>query len=337
MTTYAEAGVHLDAARAAKERLKEIVARTRGPAVLADVGPFAGLFALGGLAGYREPVLVASTDGVGTKVKLAAALGRYDTIGHDLVNHCVNDIAVHGARPLFFLDYLALQRTDPEVVAAIVGGVAEACRRVGCALLGGETAELPDLYPPGEFDLAGFIVGVVERDRAIFGRDVAAGDVLLGLPSSGLHTNGYSLARRVLPPETWGRSEPELGRTIGEALLEPHRCYLEEIQALSAVGARAFAHITGGGFPENVARVLPDGLAAEIDTRSWTPPPIFRLIERAGSVARAELYRVFNMGIGLVAVLPPERVAAARARVPETVVVGQVVERRGGEPVRLLP
>jgi phosphoribosylformylglycinamidine cyclo-ligase len=336
MATYAEAGIHLDAARLAKERLREVVGRARGPSVLADVGPFAGLFSLAGLAGLRDPVLVASTDGVGTKVKIAAGLGRYDTIGHDIVNHCVNDIAVHGARPLFVLDYLALHRTEPELVATVVGGVADACRAVGCALLGGETAEMPDLYGPGELDLAGFIVGVEERERAVLGEAVAQGDRLLGLPSSGLHTNGYSLARSVLPPDSWRVFEPSLGRTVGEALLEPLRRYLEPIQTLLASGARAFAHITGGGFVENVARVLPTGLAAEIDLDAWQPSALFRLIADRGAVAREELYRVFNMGIGLVAIMPPERVAEARQALAECIEIGRVVERAEGVSVRLI-
>ena len=211
-------------------------------------------------ANSHDPVLVASTDGIGTKVKIAAALGRYGALGTDIVNHCVNDIAVQGARPLFFLDYLAQHRADPEVVTTIVAGVADACAAVGCSLLGGETAEMPDVYPPGEFDLAGFVVGVM--DRATIGANgaPAAGDVLLGLPSTGLHTNGYSLARRALPPATWGEFDPALNMTVGEALLAPHRSYLAEIQKLIGVGARGFAHITGGGFPENVARVLPPDL-----------------------------------------------------------------------------
>jgi phosphoribosylformylglycinamidine cyclo-ligase len=269
-------------------------------------------------------------------VKIAAGLGRYDTIGHDIVNHCVNDIGVHGARPLFFLDYLALHRTEPELVATVVGGVASACRAVACALLGGETAEMPDLYGPGELDLAGFIVGVVEREQAVLGEAVAVGDRLLGLPSSGLHTNGYSLARRVLPRDSWGDYEPSLGRTIGEALLEPHRSYLEPIQKLLELGARAFAHITGGGFAGNVGRVLPNGLAGEIDLDAWKPPALFRLIADRGAVARDELYRVFNMGIGLVAILPSERVVAAHQAVPECVEIGRVVARAEGAPVRLI-
>ncbi len=335
MTTYADAGVHLDDARVVTERLAAIVGAGRGAGVLADVGAFGGMFALGKGRALGEPVLVASTDGVGTKVKIAAALGRYDTVGFDIVNHCIDDIAVQGARPLFFLDYLALHRADPETVAAIVSGVAQACAAAGCALLGGETAEMPDVYQPGEFDLAGFVVGLL--DRSEIGRNGVPepGDVLLGLPSSGLHTNGYSLARRVLPPETWGDEVAALGSTIGEALLEPHRLYLGQIAALREAGARGFAHITGGGFADNVARVLPEGVAAEIDADAWEPLPIFRLIADRGGVAREELYRAFNMGIGLTAAIPAESVGAVVAAVPETIVIGWVAERGGGEPVRL--
>lgn len=335
MTTYADAGVHLDDARRVTERLAGIVGASRGAGVLADVGAFGGMFALGEGSHLGDPVLVASTDGVGTKVKIAAAVGRYDTVGFDIVNHCVDDIAVQGARPLFFLDYLALHRADPDTVAAIVGGVASACVAAGCALLGGETAEMPDVYRPGEFDLAGFVVGLI--DRAEIGRtgEPEPGDILVGLPSSGLHTNGFSLARRVLPPETWHDDVPASVGTIGEALLEPHRLYVDDISALRAAGARGFAHITGGGFADNVARTLTGGVAAEIDADAWEPPPIFRLIADRGRVARDELYRAFNMGIGLTAAIPADSAAAVGASVPGAVVIGRVIERGDGEPVRL--
>ena len=335
MATYAETGIHLDDARRTSARLGEIVARARGAGVLADVGAFGGMFRLGAAGGFRDPVLVASTDGIGTKVKVAAALGRYDTLGMDIVNHCVNDIAVQGARPLFFLDYLALHRADPEIVTALVAGVAEACAAVGCSLLGGETAEMPDVYSPGEFDLAGFVVGVMDRAAIGANGTPAAGDILIGLPSTGLHTNGYSLARRALPPRIWANFDPELGMTVGDALLVPHRSYLGEIQTLIGAGARGFAHITGGGFPENVARALPDNLAAEIDTAAWKPPAIFRRIAREGSIASREMYRVFNMGIGLVAIVPAERVEDATAAVPEAVVMGRIVPLGEGNAVRL--
>jgi phosphoribosylformylglycinamidine cyclo-ligase len=336
MATYAEAGIHLDAARRTTERLEEIVAQGRGAGVLADVGAFGGMFRLGAAGEYADPVLVASTDGIGTKVKIAAALGRYGSLGMDIVNHCVNDIAVQGARPLFFLDYLALHRADPEVVTTIVTGVTDACAAADCSLLGGETAEMPDVYPPGELDLAGFVVGVMDRATIDANGAPAAGDVLLGLPSTGLHTNGYSLARRALPPATWGDFAPELNMTVGEALLIPHRSYLAEIQKLIGVGARGFAHITGGGFAENVARVLPLELTAEIDTTTWTPSAIFRRIAREGSILPGEMYRVFNMGIGLVGIVPAERVGEAIESAPEAVIIGEIVPRGDDDPVRLL-
>ncbi|CAA9563610.1 MAG: Phosphoribosylformylglycinamidine cyclo-ligase [uncultured Thermomicrobiales bacterium] len=336
MTTYADSGVHLGDARAITDRLAAIAARTRGASVLADVGAFGGMFSLGAWGQLKEPVLVASTDGVGTKVMVAAALGRYDTLGHDLVNHCLNDIAVQGARPLFFLDYLALHRADPDVVTALVGGVAEACRLAGCALLGGETAEMPDVYAPGGFDIAGFVVGIV--DRAEIGRngEPEVEDFLVGLPSSGLHTNGYSLARRALPPVTWDRYEPSLGTTVGEALLAPHRSYLDEIRSLTDAGARAFAHITGGGIPENLPRVLSPTVAAVIHRHSWEPPAIFRLIAEAGAVAGDEMERVFNVGIGLVAVVPSDRLDAVLAAVPEGQPIGRLVERQSDERLRFV-
>ncbi|HEU0115122.1 MAG TPA: phosphoribosylformylglycinamidine cyclo-ligase [Thermomicrobiales bacterium] len=337
MTTYADSGVHLAAAREVTARLADIVRGARTNEVLADVGAFGGMFALDGWGGVARPVLVASADGVGTKAQIASALGRLDGLGFDIVNHCVNDIAVQGARPLFFLDYLAMHRAEPATVAALVEGVAAACRAAGMPLLGGETAEMPDVYAPGDFDLAGFIVGIADRDALGRNGAPAPDDLLIGLPSSGLHTNGYSLARRALPAATWNRFESDLGMTIGEALLTPHRSYLREIEALTAAGARAFAHITGGGFPDNVARILPDGVAAEIDCERWEPPALFRLIAEAGGVPADEMYRVFNMGIGLVAVVPANRLDAALAATPEAVVIGQVIRREiDGEPVALI-
>ncbi len=336
MSTYAAAGVDLEQAQHTTARIGEIVARARGEGVLADVGAFGGMFRLNAVSDFRDPVLVASTDGIGTKVKVASALGRFEWLGADIVNHCVNDIAVQGARPLFFLDYLALNRADPEVVTTLVGGVAEACRAAGCALLGGETAEMPDVYAAGEFDLAGTIVGVMERDA--IGRNGAPepGDILLGLPSNGLHTNGYSLARRALPTESWDEVDPALGMTIGEALLLPHTSYLSEIQALTIAGARAFAHITGGGIPENLARVLPDGVAAQVDAQNWEPLPIFQRIAKVGSVDSREMFRVFNMGIGLVAIVPPDRVHDAQQAAPAAIVIGRVVPRGDGDEAEII-
>ena len=338
--TYAQAGVDIDARARLVERIKELAQSTRRPEVLADVGPFSGLFRLGQ---YRDPVLVASTDSVGTKVRIAALLGRYSSVGVDLVNHCVNDVLTTGAEPLFFLDYLASSGLSDDAKAAIVQGVASACQAVGCALLGGETADMPDFYGEGDFDLVGFVVGVVEREQLIDGSTIRAGDVLLGLPSSGLHTNGYSLVRRVFGVGLGGDPEEERARlnrpypglegTLGEALLAPHRCYYHELKAiLGRVGAareppllKGIAHITGGGLPGNVARILPQGLAARFDKGSWPVQPIFRLIQERGNVAEEEMYRTFNMGLGMVVAVAPEDVEAVRAQVAEALVVGEVV------------
>ncbi len=340
---YAQAGVDLEARARFAGGLGRLLARTRRPEVLADAGPFSGLFRVPG--GYREPVLAASADGIGTKVRLQLAAGRLDLCGPDIVAHSVNDILTCGARPLFFLDYIAGSGLSNEQKEALVAGIADACAQVGCALLGGETADMPDIYAPGEFDLAGFIVGVVERERIIDGRQIRAGDILLGLPSSGLHTNGYSLARRVLgvgvgepPEETRRRLEarpPELGgESLGEALLRTHRPYLREVEpVLDRV--RGIAHITGGGFPENLRRVLPEDLTAVVDTRAWRPLPIFELIQRRGGVAPEEMYEVFNMGIGLVLVVGRDEADDVRRLVPEALVIGEV-RPWTGRPVELL-
>lgn len=335
MSTYAAAGIDLDSARQTTQRIGEIVAKSRGLGVLADVGAFGGMFRLGAVGEFRDPVLVASTDGIGTKVKVASALGRFENLGADIVNHCVNDIAVQGARPIFFLDYLALHRADPEVVTTLVGSVAAACAAAGCALLGGETAEMPDVYPEGEFDLAGTIVGVLERDAIGANGNPQAGDIVLGLPSDGLHTNGFSLARRALPFETWQEFDAALGMTLGEALLVPHRAYVTEIQALIGAGARSFAHITGGGLPENTERIVPEGLSVVLNTSSWEPMPIFGRIAQGGGISAGEMFRVFNMGIGLVAIVPAERLVAARAAAPTAIVIGQIEPREGRETVIL--
>jgi phosphoribosylformylglycinamidine cyclo-ligase len=338
MATYADVGIHLDESKRTKQRLGALVARARGEGVLADVGAFGGMFRLGAAGIFHDPVLVASTDGIGTKVKIAAALGRYESLGADIVNHCLNDIAVQGARPLFFLDYLALHRADAEVVAALVAGIAAACEAAGCSLLGGETAEMPDVYPPGEFDVAGFIVGVLDRAEIGANGQPQAGDILLGVPSHGLHTNGFSLARRVFPFESWQTFDPDLEMTVGDALLVPHRSYLHEIRALIDAGARAFAHITGGGHVDNVDRILQPDLAVEIDTQAWEVPVIFHKIAAGAATPPDEMYRVFNMGIGLVAVVPPDRVDRAVAVVPESVAMGRIVLRGGRDApqVRLL-
>jgi phosphoribosylformylglycinamidine cyclo-ligase len=308
---YAGAGVNLDAADEAKRRMRSAAAATHGPQVLSGLGGFGGLFALAGL-GLRDPVLVASVDGVGTKLKLAFALGRHTSVGEDLVNHCVNDILVCGGRPLFFLDYLALGAMDVAQAVAVVEGVAEGCRKAGCALIGGETAAMPGFYAPGEYDLAGCIVGVVEREQLITGAGIAAGDAILGFPSEGLHTNGYSLARRVFAEDDLRADVPELRRTLGDELLQPHRSYLAAVAPLlEARLVTGMAHITGGGLEDNLPRVLPEGLAASLDASTWEVLPIFRLIQQRGGVSWDEMLRVFNLGLGYVVFCRPEVVHAA--------------------------
>lgn len=306
--TYREAGVDIAAAEQMLAQARAAVRRTHTPAVLQTLSDFGGLFALG--SSYRDPVLVAGTDGVGTKLKIAFALNRHDTIGQDLVAMCVDDIVVQGARPLFFLDYFATGKLQPETGAAVISGIAAACSQVGCALIGGETAELPGFYAEGEYDLAGFAVGVVERAEIIDGSAVQAGDVVLGLASSGLHSNGYSLARKVLlEAARLGLDEtlPELGRTLGEELLEPTRLYAADVVALLDADLRphALSHITGGGWPDNLSRVIPEGLCAVCDSASVPSPAICTLIQRLGQVPQPEMYRTFNMGVGMALIAAP--------------------------------
>lgn len=312
-------------------RIDEAVRSTYTPAVLAGIGAFGGLYALPD--DVPEPVLVASTDGVGTKTMLATATGRLDAIGRDIVNHCVNDILVQGARPLFFLDYVASSRLEPAQVAAVVDGVASACREAGMALLGGETAEMPGVYTGGELDLVGTIVGVVSRRRIVTGERVRAGDVLLGLASGGLQTNGFSLARQVLGAHLLEPLHPggRLGETVGDALMAPHRSFQRALTPLlSADLVHAAAHVTGGGIPGNLPRVLPQGLGAEIDPESWTQPPIFDLLRRVGEIDEQEMRQVFNLGIGMLLVVPPERLDDAHRLCPEPLwAVGRVVEGSG--------
>jgi phosphoribosylformylglycinamidine cyclo-ligase len=334
-SAYAAAGVSIGAGNRAVELMKEAVRSTHTSAVLAGIGAFGGLFALNEAVHARDVVLVASTDGVGTKTMIAEAMGRYDTVGHDIVNHCVNDILVQGARPLFFLDYVAAAKLEPDHVATVVRGCAEACRAVGCALLGGETAEMPGVYQPGAFDLAGTMVGWVERDSIVNGSSVRLGDVCLGLPSSGLHTNGYSLARRVFANTTWDKVFPELGKPLGEVLLTPHRAYLQELEALWAAGVivKAMAHLTGGGFIENIPRALPENVSVHIDRDTWQVPAIFEIIQEWGHVDEREMYHVFNMGIGMIVIVPSDQAALALSVLHgEAAAIGEAAAWDGSAP-----
>ena len=330
--TYAQAGVDRNRAAIANERIKLTARRSFNKNVLSEIGGFAGLFSLDAER-YPDPVLVASADGVGSKLQLAAELGLHGSIGADLVNHCVNDVAVQGATPLFFLDYLAAGELDAEVVAQVIGGIVEACKANGCALLGGETAEMPTLYRGKEYDLAGFMVGVVSRARLLSGDAIQEGDCLLGLPSNGLHTNGYTLARKLLFDRAGYRPDQyvnEIGDKVGAALMRPHRSYLAPIRKLlQAETANAFAHITGGGLTENLPRILPKGLAAQIELSSWEPSPIFTHMQKLGDIEMEEMLRAFNMGIGLVAVVPAALLKKARLvlnRMNErSVILGRIV------------
>ena len=314
--TYSDAGVSIDAANAAVERIKRLARGTFNARTLSEIGSFGGMFD-GAFPGLRAPVLVASADGVGTKLKLAFMTGVHDTVGRDLVNHCTNDILVQGARPLFFLDYVATGVLAPDVIVSIVDGVARGCRENNCVLRGGETAEMPGFYPEGEYDVAGFIVGVVDREKVIDGARVRPGDAVLGLPSAGLHTNGYSLARKLFfevgghAPET---RLDALGATVGEALLAEHRSYLRPLDGLLDTGAvKALAHITGGGLLENIPRVLPEGTAVELGRGSWPVPPVFEVMRELGNVADSEMHRTFNMGVGMAVVCAEADAAAVKA------------------------
>src|SRR3954447_18396527 len=307
--SYSDAGVDIDAATRATDRIKELARRTFNERTLSEIGSFGGMFD-GAFPGLSQPVLVASADGVGTKLKIAFLAGVHNTIGKDLVNHCVNDILVQGARPLFFLDYIATGKLSPETVADVVSGVADGCRDNGAVLLGGETAEMPGFYSAGEYDIAGFIVGIVDRSKVIDGHAIAPGDTLLALPSVGLHTNGYSLARKIFF-EVAGLGVDtkleELKSTIGEALLQPHKSYLRSLDPLLNDGLiKGLAHITGGGLTDNIPRILPEGTAVQIDKGSWPILPIFTLMEEKGNVPESEMYRTFNMGVGMVIVCAPD-------------------------------
>jgi phosphoribosylaminoimidazole synthetase len=328
LRSYAAAGVDIDAGTRAVDQIRVVVERTHGAEVVQGVGSFGGVFSAKAIAAMDDPVLVASTDGVGTKVELAVRAGRLRGIGHDIVNHCVNDVLVQAARPLFFLDYFAAARLDPDVVADVVAGMAAACEAAGCPLLGGETAEMPGVYTPGSFDVAGTLVGVAERSALLPRPDVAAGDVLVGVASSGPHTNGYSLLRRLFEWIPLDVTPGGLDRPLGDALLEPHRSYLRLLEPVLATGrVKALAHITGGGLIENVPRVLPSGVDARIEVASWPRPPLFALVrELATALATDELYRTLNMGIGMVVVCAPADAAAVRDAIgEETWMIGELV------------
>ncbi len=308
-------------------RVKELIGKharsTLRPEVLSDIGFFGGLFEI---KGFKQPVLVSSVDGVGTKLKIASALAKHDSIGIDLVNHCVNDILTCGAEPLFFMDYIAMGKLVPEQVEAVAEGLATACREVGCALIGGETAEMPGLYAGKDYDLVGFIIGVVEKEKINMGQSIKVGDPIIGLPSSGLHTNGYSLVRKIFSIAELKKHYPELGRTLGEELLEPHRGYYHQLKPLLPF-IKGMAHITGGGLIDNVPRVLPQGMAAKFRSQAWTIPPIFQLIQQRGNVDRSEMYRVFNMGIGMVVICSPGDADQLTKTLPEAHIVGEVVKQ----------
>lgn len=333
-SAYADSGVSIDAGNLTVDLMKDAVKSTYTPAVLSGIGSFGGLYDASALKAFNQPVLVASTDGVGTKVKLAASVGRYRGIGHDIVNHCINDILVQGARPLFFMDYFATSKLTPELTAEVVTGMAEACKESGVALLGGETAEMPGVYQTNEFDVAGTIVGVVERDAILPRKNLQAGDVLIGLASSGPHTNGYSLIRKVFADTPLDTFYPELNATLADALLASHRSYYSVLYPLLSE-IKALAHLTGGGFVENLPRVLPDDLAAEIQLDSWTPPALWKLIQSEGQIATDEMYRVFNMGIGMVIIVDKTKVEEIQALLHEpTFVIGQLVKSE--KQVRLI-
>ncbi len=334
---YRDAGVDIDEADRAVASIKKFARSTFTPGVLTDIGSFGAMFQL---AKFRKPVLVSSADGVGTKLKIAFLTGRHDSVGEDLVNHCVNDIAVQGAQPLFFLDYFAVGKLDAKVAAAVVSGIALGCRANGCALIGGETAEMPGMYQAGEYDLAGFIVGAAERGELLTGAAIRAGDALIGLPSTGLHTNGYSLARKLLfEVAGYGPNTllPNVGATVGEALLAPHRSYLKPLRALMAAKLlKGAAHITGGGITDNTPRMLPPGLAAAIDIGSWAVPPFFEELKRIGNIPEDDYRRTFNLGIGMIFTVPAKGAVLAEAALKNLgerpVRIGQVIERKRGRP-----
>ena len=336
--TYRDAGVDIDAGNELVERIKPLVKRSFRPEVMGGLGGFGALFDLSGK--YREPVLVSGTDGVGTKLKLAQQLGRHDTIGIDLVAMCVNDVLVQGAEPLFFLDYFATGKLDVDTTVAVVGGIARGCELSGCALIGGETAEMPDMYGPGEYDLAGFCVAAVEKSRLLDGAKVRAGDVLIGIASSGPHSNGYSLVRRIYDRAGRPADLDVGGVKLADALMAPTTLYVKPIlELLQAHDLHGMAHVTGGGLTENIIRVIPDGLGLEIDASAWTLPPVFDWLQREGAVENTEMWRTFNCGIGFVLVVAPDQLAAVQADLARLQLahwqIGEVVTAAGGERVRI--
>ena len=324
---YTLAGVDIEAANKIKDSIGRQARHTFGPQVL-NFGFFGSMFQI---KGYDEPVLVSHVDGVGTKLKIASLLDKNDTVGVDIVNHCVNDILCCGADPLFFLDYIAMGKLLPEQIGDIVSGLAQACQNVGCSLIGGETAEMPGIYPQGSYDLVGFIVGAVERRNIIDGSSITAGDIILGLPSSGLHTNGFSLVRKVFgindDPGCLRAFYPQLGKTLGEELLQPHRCYYPQLKPVLPL-IKGLAHITGGGFIGNIPRILADGLAAHIRKGSWDIAPIFKLIQETGNIERTEMYRVFNMGIGMTIIASSDQVNKLTAALPQAKTIGEIIEAK---------
>ena len=329
---YVHAGVDIQLANRIKEVISKQAQTTFCPEVL-NFGSFGSMFQF---QGYREPVLVSSVDGVGTKLKIASLLNRYDTVGMDIVNHCANDILCCGAKPLFFLDYIAMEKLVPEQIGALISGIVAACKELDCSLIGGETAEMPGVYGSGNYDLVGFIVGVVEKGAIIDGSPIVAGDVILGLPSSGLHTNGYSLVRNIFrteeDPSCLYHFYPELGKSLGEELLQVHRCYYRELKPILPL-VKGLAHITGGGFPGNIPRILPPGLAAYIHKDSWDVLPIFNLIQQKGNIDEAEMYQVFNMGIGMAIICSPRQASQLVTTLPEARVIGKVMETKRKERV----
>jgi len=325
--SYADAGVSIDNANRAVAKIREFARSTFNDRTLTEIGSFGGMFS-GAFPGMAEPILVASADGVGTKLKLAFETGTHNTVGADLVNHCVNDILVQGARPLFFLDYFATGKLEPDVTASVVEGMATACRENGCVLLGGETAEMPDFYPPGEYDLAGFIVGVVDKQKVIDGKNIKPGDVVLGIPSNGLQTNGYSLARKLFFEVGGYQSDTyldELGSTVGEALLKTHQSFLRPLEGLLDSGLiKGLAHITGGGFLENIPRILPENVSVEIKRGTWPELPVFSVMQKLGNVDEKEMFRTFNMGIGMVVFCAETNVQIIHEALQETFIIGTV-------------